>query len=151
MWSVILAWRIDFLDPAKKDLATLDKPVARRITGFLRERVAPIEDPRALGQALRGTQLGELWRYRVAAYAYVGESVQDPGKYYRNNVAGTLSLLEAARDHGLEAFIFSSTCATYGIPARVPIAEDCPQVPIIDATLTAGLVMSVGEKYWHGN
>ncbi len=65
-----------------------------------------------------------------AAYAYVGESVRDPGKYYRNNVAGTLTLLEAVRDHGIGHVIFSSTCATYGIPARVPIAEDCPQTPI---------------------
>jgi UDP-glucose-4-epimerase GalE len=65
-----------------------------------------------------------------AAYAYVGESVQDPGKYYRNNVAGTLTLLEAARDHGIGHIIFSSTCATYGIPERVPISEDCPQAPI---------------------
>jgi len=65
-----------------------------------------------------------------AAYAYVGESILDPGKYYRNNVAGTLTLLEAVRDHGIGHFIFSSTCATYGIPAQMPIAEDCPQVPI---------------------
>lgn len=65
-----------------------------------------------------------------AAYAYVGESVQDPGKYYRNNVAGTLTLLEAVRDFGIGRFIFSSTCATYGVPERVPIGEDCPQVPI---------------------
>ena len=65
-----------------------------------------------------------------AAFAYVGESVQDPGKYYRNNVAGTLTLLETARDHGIRYFIFSSSCATYGLPERMPIAEDCPQVPI---------------------
>ncbi len=65
-----------------------------------------------------------------AAYAYVGESMQDPGKYYRNNVAGTLTLLEAVRDHGIRHFIFSSSCATYGIPDRVPIGEDCPQAPI---------------------
>ena len=65
-----------------------------------------------------------------AAYAYVGESVQDPGKYYRNNVADTLTLLEALRDHGLDQFIFSSTCSTYGIPERTPIAEDHPQRPI---------------------
>jgi len=65
-----------------------------------------------------------------AAFAYVGESVQDPGRYYRNNVAGTLTLLEAARDHGILNFIFSSTCATYGLPERMPIAEDCPQIPI---------------------
>lgn len=65
-----------------------------------------------------------------AAFAYVGESVQDPGKYYRNNVAGTLTLLEAMRDHGIDKLIFSSTCATYGIPDSVPITEDHPQRPI---------------------
>jgi UDP-arabinose 4-epimerase len=65
-----------------------------------------------------------------AAYAYVGESVQDPGKYYRNNVTGTLTLLEAMRDHGIDKFIFSSTCATYGISEAVPIREDHPHGPV---------------------
>jgi UDP-arabinose 4-epimerase len=51
-----------------------------------------------------------------AAYAYVGESVENPGKYYRNNVAGTLALIEAMRDHGVDKLLFSSTCATYGVP-----------------------------------
>ncbi|MFE0018062.1 UDP-glucose 4-epimerase GalE [Mesorhizobium sp. NPDC059054] len=65
-----------------------------------------------------------------AASAYVGESVADPSKYYRNNVAGMLSLLDAARQAGLEKMIFSSSCATYGVPASLPIAETMPQVPI---------------------
>jgi UDP-arabinose 4-epimerase len=65
-----------------------------------------------------------------AAYAYVGESVTDPGKYYRNNVGGTLTLLEAMRDHQVRSLVFSSTCATYGLPSRVPIPEDEPQQPI---------------------
>ena len=65
-----------------------------------------------------------------AAYAYVGESVQDPAKYYRNNVAGTLSLLEALVHHGIDRVVFSSTCATYGIPEQVPIDEQHPQHPI---------------------
>lgn len=65
-----------------------------------------------------------------AAFAYVGESVADPGKYYRNNVAGSLNLIEAARDHGIASFVFSSTCATYGIPDRLPIVEETPQRPI---------------------
>lgn len=65
-----------------------------------------------------------------AAFAYVGESVTDPGKYYRNNVAGSLSLIEAARDHGIEQMVFSSTCATYGIPERLPIRETTPQSPV---------------------
>jgi len=65
-----------------------------------------------------------------AAYAYVGESVVDPGKYYRNNVAGSLTILEAMRDHGINKIIFSSTCATYGMPESIPIQEDHPQAPI---------------------
>ena len=65
-----------------------------------------------------------------AAFAYVGKSVTDPGKYYRNNVAGFADLLEAARDHAVGHFVFSSTCATYGIPASMPITEDMPQNPI---------------------
>lgn len=65
-----------------------------------------------------------------AAFAYVGESVADPATYYRNNVANTLNLLEAMRGAGVNKLIFSSTCATYGIPHSVPIAEDHPQLPI---------------------
>lgn len=65
-----------------------------------------------------------------AAYAYVGESVSDPGKYYRNNVTGTLTLLDAMVSAGIKKFVFSSTCATYGVPKAVPIVEDHPQDPI---------------------
>ena len=65
-----------------------------------------------------------------AAYAYVGESVAEPEKYYINNVANTLNLLHAMRDHGCSKIIFSSTCATYGEPGKVPITEDMPQEPV---------------------
>ncbi len=65
-----------------------------------------------------------------AAFTYVGESVADPGKYYRNNVSGSLGLLEAARDHGVRRFVFSSTCAIYGVPNSLPIREDARQNPI---------------------
>lgn len=65
-----------------------------------------------------------------AALSLVGESVSQPGKYFRNNVVGTLTLLEAMRDHGIGTFVFSSTCATYGIPSQVPIVETTPQLPI---------------------
>lgn len=65
-----------------------------------------------------------------AAYAYVGESVSDPIKYYRNNLAAPLTLLEVMLRHGVKKFVFSSTCATYGVPARLPITEDLPQAPI---------------------
>lgn len=65
-----------------------------------------------------------------AAYCYVGESVTDPLKYYFNNVAATLHLLHAMREAGVGKFVFSSTCATYGVPARLPIVETLPQAPI---------------------
>lgn len=65
-----------------------------------------------------------------AGYAYVGESVENPGKYYRNNVVGSLALVEAMRDFHVDNIIFSSTCSTYGIPNTIPIAEDHAQAPI---------------------
>lgn len=65
-----------------------------------------------------------------AAYAYVGESVSDPALYYRNNLGGTLALLDAMRETGVEKIVFSSTCATYGNPATVPIRETAPQLPV---------------------
>jgi UDP-glucose 4-epimerase len=65
-----------------------------------------------------------------AAYAYVGESVSNPSKYYWNNVAGTLTLLDAMVAADVKQIVFSSTCATYGVPQAVPITEDHPQSPI---------------------
>lgn len=65
-----------------------------------------------------------------AASAYVGESVENPAKYYHNNVSGTQSLLEACRLTGTRNVIFSSSCATYGVPAHLPIREGEPQHPI---------------------
>ena len=65
-----------------------------------------------------------------AAYAYVGESIKDPVKYYRNNVTGTVNLLEAMVTADVKKLVFSSTCATYGVPSTVPITETLPQQPI---------------------
>lgn len=65
-----------------------------------------------------------------AAFAYVGESVEKPAIYYRNNVAGTVNLLDAMVRHGVKNIVFSSTCATYGVPDKMPITEDAEQKPI---------------------
>jgi UDP-glucose 4-epimerase len=65
-----------------------------------------------------------------AANALVGESMTNPGKYFHNNVANGLKLLQAAVTVGVKKFVFSSTCATYGPPDRVPMTEDLPQRPI---------------------
>ena len=71
MWSAALTWRIEFEDTALKELVKLDKQVARRILVFLRERVAVLDDPRSVGEALKGSRLGEFWKYRVGDYRII--------------------------------------------------------------------------------
>ena len=71
-----MAWRIEFEDSALKELAKLDKPAARRITAFLRERVALLDDPRSIGEALKGSELGAFWKYRVGDYRIIA-SIED--------------------------------------------------------------------------
>jgi len=86
-----------------------------------------------------------------AALAYVGESVGDPAAYYRTNVVGTHSLLEAMREGGVDLLVFSSTCATYGPPLRSPIDEDHPQQPVnpYGATklMVEGMLRDYGKAY----
>jgi len=83
-------------------------------------------DASALGRVLR--RVDAIMHF--AAHAYVGESVTNPQKYFHNNVEGGLSLLNAARDAGVKKIIFSSTCAVYGVPAKVPIEENTPREPV---------------------
>jgi mRNA interferase RelE/StbE len=71
-----LAWRIEFDDKARKELAALDKSVALRIIAFLRERVAALENPRSIGEALKGSKLGVFWKYRVGDYRIIA-SIED--------------------------------------------------------------------------
>jgi UDP-glucose-4-epimerase GalE len=65
-----------------------------------------------------------------AAHAYVGESVHHPRKYFGNNVLGSLKLLNCALDAGIRRFVFSSSCAVYGVPSRIPITEETPREPV---------------------
>ncbi len=81
-----------------------------------------------VGRILRKEKIELVMHF--AAYAYVGESVKEPLKYYFNNVVATLHLLRCMLGSGVKKFVFSSTCATYGIPERMPIVEDLPQAPI---------------------
>lgn len=84
-----------------------------------------------------------------AAYAYVGESVGQPAKYYRNNVAGTLTLLEAMCDAGIKNFVFSSTCATYGVPEQIPVSEDQPKQPINPYGMSKLMVEHILDDFDH--
>ena len=90
--------------------------------------VGDLADAAAVDAALAGH--GSEAVVHFAALTYVGESAQEPRRYYENNVAGTLSLLAGVVRHGVRRVVFSSTAATYGIPTQVPIREDDPTAPI---------------------
>jgi UDP-glucose-4-epimerase GalE len=96
-------------------------PAERLIVGDLAEQ------PR-LDQALVEHRIEAVVHF--AAFAYVGESVEQPAKYYQNNLVNTLHLLDAMRRLRIDRIVFSSTCATYGVPEKVPITEDEKQKPI---------------------
>lgn len=82
-----------------------------------------------------------------AAYAYVGQSVVDPAAYYRNNVVGSMNLLDAMRARGVEAVVFSSTCATYGVPSRTPISEQETVRPINPYGRSKLMIEQILEDY----
>jgi len=87
-----------------------------------------ITDTGAVREALRRHSISAVMHF--AAFLDVGESVREPAKYYRNNVGGALSVLEAMASESVRDFVFSSTCATYGEPMKTPIDETHPQRPI---------------------
>jgi UDP-glucose-4-epimerase GalE len=90
--------------------------------------VADLEDKRATRETLETFAIEAVLHF--AGSAYVGESIANPRKYFQNNVANTISLLDAMLDCGVKRIIYSSSCAAYGIPAKVPITEDAPQHPV---------------------
>ena len=92
---------------------------------FIHARLSDVENIR---EAIRDAKAEAVVHF--AANALVGESMVNPSKYFRNNVCNGLTLLEATVAAGVKKFVFSSTCATYGPPDRVPITEDLPQRPI---------------------
>jgi mRNA interferase RelE/StbE len=71
MWRKQLVWRIEFEQAARKELTKLDQQSAKRILAYLRERIAVLDNPRSLGHALKGSELGDFWRYRVGDYRIV--------------------------------------------------------------------------------
>jgi UDP-glucose 4-epimerase len=89
---------------------------------------ADLSDEPIVVKALRDHKIDTVMHF--AAYAYVGESVEKPLMYYQNNVATTVSVLQAMQEAGVSRFVFSSTCAVYGDPPKVPITEDMPKNPV---------------------
>lgn len=115
-----------------RKVVVLDNLVYGHADAIVDDEVVFIEgdlgDREVLDRVFGGHAIAAVMHF--AAYAYVGESVTDPAKYYGNNLAAPIVLLDAMRDHGVNVFIFSSTCATYGNPQYVPIDEKHPQNPI---------------------
>lgn len=106
------------------------------------------------GDILDSSRLSEVFKkykpeavIHFAAFAYVGESVEKPGKYYVNNVSGTINLLEAMRRHDCNKIIFSSTCATFGVPELLPIMERAVQCPINPYGRSKLMIEQILEDY----
>ncbi len=90
--------------------------------------VGDLADRALVLETLRRHKIAAVMHF--AAFAYVGESVAEPALYFRNNVANSLTLFEAMAESEVRHIVFSSTCATYGLPDRMPIGEDAPQRPV---------------------
>jgi len=107
---------------------------------------ADLADRRTLERVLREHRISAVVHF--AAYAYVGESMTDPGRYFQNNVTCSLNLLDAMHAADVRRMVFSSTCATYGIPDTVPITEDTPQRPV--NPYGESKLMVERALHWHG-
>jgi UDP-glucose 4-epimerase len=111
------AWVYDDLSEGHRAAAPADRLI-----------VANLSELHRLDQVLTERRIEAVVHF--AAFTYVGHSVTDPGKYYQNNVVNTLNLMECLRRHDVKRFVFSSTCATYGVPEQMPITEETAQRPI---------------------
>ncbi len=100
----------------------------RELVKWGKLEVCDLSDEERLRKILESYPIDAVMHF--AAYAYVGESVENPEIYYENNVRNTLNLLKVMRKQGIEYIVFSSTCATYGIPTEIPIKESHPQNPV---------------------
>jgi UDP-glucose-4-epimerase GalE len=115
-------------------------PAGKLVQGDLLDRTK-------LEQTLKEKQIDAVMHF--AAHALVGESVTEPAKYYRNNVVGTLSLLDAMRTVGVKKIVFSSTCAIFGEPEKVPMTEDLPKRPINPYGATKLMIEQALADYSH--
>jgi UDP-glucose 4-epimerase len=129
-------WVYDNLSEGHRSAA----PLGRLIEGDLHDRAK-------LTETLQGLQIEAVMHF--AASCYVGVSVTNPAEYYHNNVVGTLSLLEAMRSVGVKKIVFSSTCATYGVPDIVPITEAEKQSPINPYGFTKLVIEHALADYSH--
>jgi UDP-glucose 4-epimerase len=106
---------------------------------------ADLNDRPTLTKTLRDHKIDVVMHF--AAYAYVGESVEKPLSYYQNNVATTINVLEAMNDAGVTGFVFSSTCAVYGDPDKIPLTEDEKKAPVSPYGRSKWMVEQILQDY----
>ena len=114
-----------------------------KLKGFIKGNLNSLED---ISKAIE-ENLGIIAVIHFAAYSQVAESVRDPGKYYRNNIVGSLNLLDAMRSHGISRIVFSSTAATYGEPQYTPIDENHPKNPVNPYGKSKHIVETILDDY----
>lgn len=105
-----------------------------------------LADRTLLAETIRRHDIGAIMHF--AAFAYVGESIEKPEKYFHNNVVNSLGLMETMLTTGVRTIVFSSTCATYGLPESMPIREDTPQRPV--NPYGESKLMIERALHWHG-
>ena len=103
--------------------------------------VGDTRDRPLLDQIFSSRNIGAVMHF--AAFIAVGESVMEPAKYYQNNVTGTLTLLESMLAHGVRNFVFSSTCAIYGMPEEIPMTETHPRQPLSPYATSKNMVEQI--------
>lgn len=121
---------VDDIIESGQEAIVLDN-LSRGFRGAVNEKAifyeGDIGDRELVGRICRGHDIDAAMHF--SAFAYVGESVEKPATYYRNNTVATVDLLDELIANGVKKFVFSSTCATYGEPQQIPIPEDHPQKP----------------------
>src|SRR5262249_34133491 len=110
---------------------------------------ADLNDRPTLLDTLREHKIDTVMHF--AAFAYVGESVEKPLMYYQNNVATTVAVLQTMREAGVNRFVFSSSCAVYGDPLKVPITEDEKKAPVSPYGRSKLMVEQILTDYAHAN
>lgn len=119
-----------------------DAIIAHACVNFIK---ADLADTNALGQCFAAHNFAAVMHF--AAFMQVGESMQQPDKYYRNNVANTLNLLDTMRKHKVDKFIFSSTAAVYGEPQYTPIDTNHPKTPVNPYGRSKWMVEQILQDY----
>jgi UDP-glucose 4-epimerase len=130
----------NFSNSKRSVITSLEKLLDQKIPLHVQDYA----DTKALSKIIKSEDISAVIHF--AAFKKVGESVEEPLKYYANNVSGLISLLELVKDVGIKHFVFSSSCTVYGEPGDLPVTEDTPLQPAVSPY---GATKQIGEAILH--